>query len=67
MISDADLQSELSNDIQLKRSPYQQDSFLVSYKSVLMSFQKPCCLIQSIQFKIVHTSRFTLKQERLLE
>ena len=31
-------------DIPLRRSPYQQDSFLASSCSVLMSFQIPCCL-----------------------
>ena len=31
-------------DIPLRRPPYQQDSFLASSCSVLMSFQIPCCL-----------------------
>ena len=46
-------------DIPLRRWPYQQDSFLASSCSVLMSFQKPCCL-DSWLIEAVMTARMRL-------
>ena len=59
MISDANLQTIKLQDIPLRRSPYQQDSFLASSRSVLMSFQKPCCL-NSWLIEAVMTARMRL-------
>jgi hypothetical protein len=46
-------------DIPLRRWPYQQDSFLASSCSVLMSFQKPCCLDSWLR-EAVMTARMRL-------
>ena len=59
MISDANLQTMLLKDIPRRRSPYQQDSFLASSRTVLMSFQKPCCL-NSWLIEAVMTARMRL-------
>ena len=66
MISDADLQSELSEHA--TQAVALSTSFVLGFIMFCFEgFSIACCLQPSIQVEIIDTSRFSLKQERVLE